>query len=146
MSQVPPQAPMPPPMPPGPDVSSRVTPPAICLIVTGALGLLLQLAGTSIHLFAPDLIAEQQGQEGFIYTAPSGGSAIFWGIVGILMGVVIILGAVKMMKLQSYGIALTASIVALISCVSPCCVITLPFGIWAMVVLCNADVRSAFES
>jgi hypothetical protein len=50
-----------------------------------------------------------------------------------------------MRKLDSYGLAMTASIVALIPCISPCCVVGLPIGIWALVILSKPEVKSAFH-
>jgi len=38
-----------------------------------------------------------------------------------------------------------ASIIAMIPCVSPCCCLGLPFGIWALVVLARPAVKSAFQ-
>jgi hypothetical protein len=49
-----------------------------------------------------------------------------------------------MQKLQSYQFALTASIVAMVPCISPCCLFGLPFGIWALVVLNKPEVKSQF--
>jgi hypothetical protein len=66
-------------------------------------------------------------------------------IIAILMSVVILLGALKMKKLESYGLAMTASILAMIPCLSPCCVIGLPIGIWALMVLSKPEVKSAFH-
>jgi hypothetical protein len=40
---------------------------------------------------------------------------------------------------------LAAAIVALIPCFSPCCLIGLPIGIWALVVLSKPEVKSQFE-
>jgi hypothetical protein len=67
------------------------------------------------------------------------------GIIAILMGAVILLGGLKMMKLESFGVAMTASILAMIPCLSPCCVIGLPIGIWALVILSKPEVKSAFH-
>ena len=50
-----------------------------------------------------------------------------------------------MQKLQNYQFALTASIVAMVPCISPCCVFGLPFGIWALVVLNKPEVKSQFS-
>ena len=66
------------------------------------------------------------------------------GIIGILVNLVILLGAVKMKKLESYGLAMAASIIAMIPC-QPCCLLGLPFGIWAVVVLSKPEVKSAFH-
>jgi sorbitol-specific phosphotransferase system component IIC len=75
-----------------------------------------------------------------------GGFGIMVCIVGILIDAVIILGANKMRNLDSYGFAVAASILSVIPCLSsPCFVLGMPFGIWALVVLMNEDVRNAFS-
>lgn len=63
-------------------------------------------------------------------------------VVGSLLMVV---GAVKMRSLSSRGFGLTASVLAMVPCFSSCCLAGLPIGIWALVVLSNADVKAAFE-
>jgi hypothetical protein len=50
-----------------------------------------------------------------------------------------------MRKLESFGLCMTASILAMIPCLSPCCILGLPFGIWALVVLNKPEVKSAFQ-
>jgi hypothetical protein len=40
---------------------------------------------------------------------------------------------------------MTASVIAMIPCISPCCIVGLPIGIWAMVVLSKPEVKSAFH-
>jgi hypothetical protein len=50
----------------------------------------------------------------------------------------------KMQKLENHQLAFTASILAMIPCVSPCCFLGLPFGIWALVVLNKPEVKSQF--
>jgi hypothetical protein len=57
----------------------------------------------------------------------------------------ILYGAMKMKKLERYGWAITASILALVPCVSPCCLVGAPFGIWALVVLSKPEIKSAFH-
>ena len=74
----------------------------------------------------------------------SGGIGIVVSIIAILLGVVILLGAFKMMKLQSWPFALIATIIAMIPCIWPCCCIGLPIGIWSLIVLLNKDVKAAF--
>ena len=51
----------------------------------------------------------------------------------------------KMTRLQGWGLALAGSILAMIPCGS-CCCFTLPFGIWALVVLVNKDVKAGFQA
>jgi predicted Ser/Thr protein kinase/outer membrane lipoprotein-sorting protein len=58
----------------------------------------------------------------------------------ILLTTLITVGALKMKRLESYGWAIAASIIAIIGGA-----IGLPFGIWALVVLSQPDVRAAFQ-
>ncbi|MEN6366184.1 MAG: polysaccharide biosynthesis/export family protein [Thermoguttaceae bacterium] len=62
--------------------------------------------------------------------------------IAFLCGMMMIFAALKMERLQAYGLAITASILAII--VSPSNLIGLPIGIWALVVLSNPDTRNAF--
>jgi hypothetical protein len=69
--------------------------------------------------------------------------------VGIVLGgvidLVILIGGFRMKGLRSYGLAMTAAILAIIPCNS-CCLIGLPAGIWAVVALSNADVKAGFQA
>jgi len=51
-----------------------------------------------------------------------------------------------MMKLNNYGLCIAASIAALVPCLTPCCCLGLPAGVWALVVLCKPEVKAAFGS
>ena len=66
-------------------------------------------------------------------------------ILCLLPAAVVLVGAIKMKNLQNYGLAMTSAIIALIPCFSPCCVLGLPFGIWALVVLSDNRVKAAFQ-
>jgi hypothetical protein len=126
--------------------AALVAGPAIALIVTAILGALFQMASLiKILLVGNSMPANSQmpGQAWVNMLAGPVGMAL--SIIAILMGVVILLGALKMKKLESYGLAMTASILAMIPCLSPCCVIGLPIGIWALVVLSKPEVKSAFH-
>ena len=97
---------------------------------------------------------QQQGmpqQQGAPFNAAylamfQGTAAIVAAIIGSVIGIVVILGATKMKNLQAYGLALASSILAMIPCISPCCLLGLPIGIWAVVVLSNPEVKQAFRS
>jgi hypothetical protein len=75
----------------------------------------------------------------------AGTLGIVFRIIGILVCVFIFFGALKMKKLENYGLCMGASIVAMIPCISPCCLIGLPIGIWALVVLSKPEVKSSFS-
>ena len=73
------------------------------------------------------------------------------GIVGALfalvLSILIFMGALKMKSLRSYEFSVTAAILCMVPCVTPCCgwIIGLPFGIWALVVLRKPEVKSHFH-
>ena len=75
----------------------------------------------------------------------TGTMGIILNLVGVAIGVVILLGALKMKRLESHGFAMAASILALVPCVSPCCLVGLPIGIWSLVVLSKPEVKAAFH-
>ena len=75
----------------------------------------------------------------------SGTIGLVFNFIAIAVGVVILLGALKMKRLESHGFAMAASILALVPCTSPCCVIGIPVGIWALVVLAKPEVKGAFQ-
>lgn len=60
----------------------------------------------------------------------------------LLVNSLMIFAALKMKWLQAYGLAIIASILAII--ISPGNLIGLPIGIWALVVLSQREVRAAF--
>jgi hypothetical protein len=127
-------------------VASRVKGPAIALIVVSALGILGQIASMLAHLAgvrsAPANMPPEM--ERWV-TMMSGGLGIVATVLTVAVGALIIYGAMKMMNLQNYGLAMAASIVAMIPCLSPCCCLGIPVGIWAIVVLSNAEVKAAFR-
>jgi hypothetical protein len=65
-------------------------------------------------------------------------------VVQIAGSIVVLLGALRMRALKSWGLALTGAILACTPC-SGCCIVGLPFGIWALVVLNDASVKAAFQ-
>jgi hypothetical protein len=138
-------------------IRAKVSGPATALLVTGILGIVVQVLGLIANLAGLGLGAAQMQQQGALqpqgapfnpaYVAMfQGTAAIVAAIIGSVVGIIIIVGATKMKNLQAYGLALASSILAMIPCVSPCCLLGLPFGIWAVVVLSNPEVKQAFRS
>lgn len=69
------------------------------------------------------------------------------GAVGIAYFLVIALGGHRMRQCRGYGLAMTSAVLATasIALLGLFSVVILPFGIWAIVVLSQADVRRAFD-
>jgi hypothetical protein len=65
-------------------------------------------------------------------------------IVTTLWPVLILPGAIQMIRLRTRWLAITSSVVALLPC-SPGCLLGVPFGIWALVALNKQEVKDAFR-
>jgi hypothetical protein len=66
-------------------------------------------------------------------------------LLTLLLGIVTLLAGVKMLQRRAYGLVMTGVILGMIPCLSGCCCIGLPFGIWALIVLSNPEVRNSFR-
>ncbi len=142
--------PSPYPPPPAFDAYSALAVPAVLLMITAAIGMAWQFFGMAWNVLAlmGVVAAPQFGempQEMQAFQALSGGLGIIFNVIGILIGVIVLLGAIKMKNLQAYGFAMTSAILALVPCVSPCCLLGFPVGIWALVVLSKQEVKAAFR-
>lgn len=143
---------------------AAVKAPGTALLLFGLFSLLLGVLSLVVYVAAPHVIArpyhdwmmdmmkgvpQQQGQpapvppyeefERQLVMQGGAGSAI-----ATACSLVIILGAIKMRSATSRGLAMTGSILAMIPCTTSCCLLGLPIGIWAVVVLMNPDVKAAF--
>ena len=130
---------------PGAGAAEQVNGPAIGLIVVAALGALMQIASLVIHVVSPAALTSSSMPNQAWANMFAGTIGVVSAIIGLLVSGVIFLGAMKMKKLESYGLAMASSIIAMIPCFSPCCLLGLPIGIWALVVLSKPEVKSAFK-
>ena len=121
---------------------NRVAGPAMALIVLSAIGLLLQIASLPVNVMRANPMPLVMGFD----LNEHRGTMTMSGVVSLVIGGVMLAGGIKMRNLESRGLALTAAILSCIPCLSPCCCISLPFGIWAIVTLNDPVVRTAFRS
>jgi len=121
--------------------AARVTGPAVALIVIGALEIATQVWAVFVSLM--EIRAGGPLQVGPWANLASPEAIVIGGAIGVILGIVVIWGGVKMRNLESYPLAMAAAIIAMIPCFWPCCVLGLPFGIWALVVLSDPLVRAA---
>jgi hypothetical protein len=124
--------------------------PAIALKVTAILGLAMAFMGLIFHVLTA--MGVDIGIQGFkdpqireMFSKMNGVMGVVSDFISAAVGVLILVGASKMQSLQNYSLAVTASVLAMLPCISPCCLLGLPFGIWALVVLNRPEVKSQFN-
>ena len=121
---------------------SLVKGPAIAILISNGIGMLIVLLALVLNLVGVGMGAASGMEQGMVVA--EGAIGVVQSVLGLAIGSAIIVGILKMMKLQSYGFAMTATILAMIPCLSPCCLFGLPFGIWGIVILCKPEVKEAF--
>jgi hypothetical protein len=128
-----------------PDPLRKVYGPGTALMVVGGLGVLLSLALAWVGVM---VIAEGTGR---IRTRADdlvfGGILALDGLLSAAACALIAWGGSRMRQGRSWGLSLTAAILALASflLLGLCSVFILPFGVWALAVLLEPDVRREFE-
>lgn len=146
------------------EAARKVKAPAICLMVTAILGLLLIPLGMAYEFSGlaekqrqnqirdiekdPNLQPQQKKDiiefQNKLQETLKPVTYVSWGLFGLL-GVLALIGAIKMKNLSGRGWAYSSAILSMTPCTSGCCLLGLPFGIWALVVLANPDVKAAFD-
>jgi len=127
---------------PGSSPESQVKMPAMFLMIVGAIGAVGVIFGMLFSLLGIG-VGAMQGREGML-TMGQGALGLLMRIVILCLHGLIIFGGFKMSKLQSYNLAITAAIISCVPVCSPCCILGIPFGIWALVVLLKPEVKAAF--
>lgn len=133
-------------------MQDKVKGPAIALIILGGLIILHALAVLVMAVFAGAILnlpgagmnanREQLEQLGPMLTVIYGAVSVFM----IAVGGFVVFGGLRMMKLRSWTVALFAAIAGMVPCLSGyACLLGVPIGIWAIVVLSQADVKAAFQ-
>jgi hypothetical protein len=139
--------------------------PAIGLIVMAILNLLgggyWVLNGFAILRMSPDELTRQLTQSN--PQAPQQMKQMGWtvegtfhtlaylfigaGGAGLVLSFLTVVGAIRMLQLRSYGLAMFVSILNAVPLLSTtaCCGVGEIVGIWAIVVLLNSEVRASFR-
>ncbi|HDZ26322.1 hypothetical protein LCGC14_1057420 [marine sediment metagenome] len=129
-----------------PEASDQVSGPSIGLLITGILGAALSFIGLIAGLFETGIesIKSNEFIGGYARIA-EGAAGVAFCFVGLLVAGFIIYASLKMKALTQWSLCIAASIIAMIPCISPCCIVGLPIGIWCLVVLTKPEVRASFH-
>ena len=131
-----------------PATASLVAPPAICLLIAGILGIVVNAFQMAMPLFMKpeDMIKPDTPpfmQE--LLKSSTGAQAVIGGLIFATVSILVVFAAIQMLRMRTWGFALAGSIIAMINIGNCCCLLGLPFGIWSIIILSRQDVKSAFE-
>jgi hypothetical protein len=123
------------------EAASFVAVPAIGLMIVGGLTMLVAAAALLLFLTVAVLGGPPAaaGADDLIDAV----SGAVTAVLCLCWGVVVISGGWKLYKLSDYAHAMTASIIAMLPC--SVCWLGLPFGLWALILLCQPEVKAAFR-
>lgn len=130
-----------------PDAKAVVQGPAISLIVVSLIALIvgtLALVIDAILIFTGVVAKLEVMNEGSISVYTKVAVRGIWGVVLIFASSFVLYGAMQMRKMRSFDTVRAAALVAMIPLLGPCCILGIPFGIWALVVLGKPGVKEAF--
>ena len=134
--------------PPGgrPPLGAKLMAPAIVLLVLSILGVGVSMFNVVFAFREPvinpnDPPLVQEMQKGAV-----GPAAAIVQSICVLMNGFIVFGAVQMMRQKMRGVAIAASVVAMLNFGSCCCILGIPIGIWSVIILMQEDVKAAFEA
>lgn len=124
------------------DPTQRVSAPAIGLLVAGVVSGIGSLIWLVMLVFFSALIFNDQDSQDALIGI---GFWIPFVLVRLALDGLVIYGALQMRQLRNWNFSLGGAIAASVPC-SFCCVLTLPLGIWAIVVLANNEIKQSFAA
>ena len=127
------------------DPRQQVQTPGLLLTIVGIVGAVLQAVSILLNLVGVGVGAVGASEmPEFVGQMLSGVIGIVFSAIAIGVGVFVAYAGMQMRQLRNYTLSMIGAIVAMIPCLSPCCCLGLPVGIWALVVLFKPGVRDAF--
>lgn len=124
----------------------RLMPPAICLIVVGAVGLVIDAFRIVV------LIVQLAATGAAAMAGPFGDEMVMAAIAvmslasSIVWGALVLYGGVQMLRMRRFGLVVTGCIFAMLPCFDGCCIFGLPIAIWSLVVIFDETVRRHFQN
>jgi hypothetical protein len=132
------------------DAQQKLKVPGIGLIISGilnggigAISLVSGLLRFSGLIGKENLPADQSEKIGYLI-GTFGGYGV--GFLSLVAAPIVIFGGIRMLKGQSRGLVIAAAILSIVPLTSCCFIISIIFGVWALVVLRNPDVKMIFQN
>lgn len=120
--------------------------PAVALLLVGILGGSVNLGRIARPFlgeydFIPLLLPPQVA----IFIGPPEPFPTYWGVAFLVLNGIVILGALHMLWMKRYWLAMTACCLAVINFGYLVIVLSYPVGVWSFRALSQKQVRSAFD-
>ena len=131
------------------EAARTVQAPAIVLMLIAGVGFFWSLM--SLVLYATGAMRQtwrpihQSPEMDKLLDAISGGAGVATSLLGMAVSIFLLFSALQMYRLKHYGLAFAGAIIVMVPCISPCCCLGLPAGVWALVVLSRPEVKAAFH-
>lgn len=122
-------------------IMSKVKLPALFLIICGGLlfffGVLLIVGG--IVMFTMAKMPKGEEIVGIIY--------VIGGAVCVPYAIAMMFGAMRMNRLRSHTFSVVSAVMAIasVACLGVCGFFVMPIGVWALIVLLDAEVKKEFK-
>jgi len=140
----------------------RVKAPAVTMLVFACISLVMTPLSLINYFRLPDIIAQQREQidnNPGMQANQKQQMKDFWDMyekvllavlpftigLQVIFGTLSVIGSLKMLRLSSRGWAMATSIINIVSIGHGCCFLTLPIGIWALIVVMNNRVTRGFR-
>lgn len=119
---------------PAANIRSKVIAPAIANLIASTLGILL----TALVILGGIINVVEDGM--------ADDDAMMFVVCGVSTFLLLLsaVGSIQMIRQRSYGFAVAAVVLSIVPASCLWC-LTLPFGIWGLVVLLDQDVRNSFR-
>ena len=116
----------------------------VCGCLNGFLGFITLLSGVLRFsgLTGKEVLPTNEAERAGYLFATFGGYGI--ALVSLVVAPIVVFGAMRMGEGRSRGLAIASAILAILPLTSCCFFVSAVFGIWALVVLMQADVKAAF--
>ncbi|HVS19394.1 MAG TPA: hypothetical protein VMT18_12390 [Planctomycetota bacterium] len=124
----------------------RIDAPAIGMAVGAGLGALMSLIGIgwyALTLLGVPLVRGAD-ERAIVFIGSIWGAA--WSAVWVVLCGFVVWASLGLRNLSSYPLGLAAAVLSVFPCMMPCCPVSIPFGIWALVVMHGRGVRPHFRS
>lgn len=133
----------------GADALAQLKAPAICMLIVSCVSILAMLIDLVMRIIninagnVPVFGDNPAAEQGAIVGAYVGAGV---DVLNLIAQFVVIAGCMAMLKGRGKSIASMAAVLSMIPCISGCCILNIPFGIWAFIVLKKPEVDQALDA